>query len=142
MAAFSTSLWESIPQAPPNPIFNLTARYKADSDPRKLNLGVGAYRDADGLPYVFKAVREAEALINDRQSKGEMNHEYLSITGDGDFVECAVHLAYGSDSAVVREKRVGACQAISVSLPFLNLSTICNSGMHDGFCCCSVYVYE
>lgn len=87
MSAFASSTWASIPKAPPNPIFNLTTRYKADADARKLNLGVGAYRDANGLPYVFKAVRDAEALINDLQSKGEMNHEYLSITGDGGFGE-------------------------------------------------------
>ncbi len=131
MSAFASSTWAAIPKAPPNPIFDLTTRYKADRDARKLNLGVGAYRDGDGLPYVFKVVRDAEALINDLQSKGDMNHEYLSITGDGDFVDCAVKLAYGADSAVVRENRVGACQAISVSF-VAEMDPRC---LRQRFCC-------
>lgn len=38
-------------------IAGVTEAFKADKDPRKINLGVGAYRDAEGKPYVLPTVR-------------------------------------------------------------------------------------
>jgi aspartate aminotransferase len=34
--------------------------YKADKDPNKVNLGIGAYRTDDSKPYVLNVVKEAE----------------------------------------------------------------------------------
>ena len=39
-------------------IFQLTAGYKADTYPQKVNLGVGAYRDDDGKPWVLPVVQK------------------------------------------------------------------------------------
>lgn len=40
--------------------------YKADKDPNKVDVCVGAYRDDNGQPYVFKVVKQAQAdIIND-----------------------------------------------------------------------------
>jgi len=39
-------------------IFKLTAAYKADSYPHKINLGVGAYRDDDSKPWVLPVVKK------------------------------------------------------------------------------------
>jgi hypothetical protein len=50
-------------QAPPDAILGISVAFRADTDPRKLNLGVGAYRTEDGKPLVLSAVREAEARI-------------------------------------------------------------------------------
>jgi aspartate/tyrosine/aromatic aminotransferase len=36
----------------------VTEAFKADKDPRKINLGVGAYRDENGKPYVLNAVKK------------------------------------------------------------------------------------
>jgi aspartate/tyrosine/aromatic aminotransferase len=36
----------------------VTEAFKADSDPRKINLGVGAYRDENGKPYVLPSVKK------------------------------------------------------------------------------------
>lgn len=36
----------------------VTEAFKADKDPRKINLGVGAYRDQDGKPYVLGSVKK------------------------------------------------------------------------------------
>lgn len=36
----------------------ITEAFKADKDPRKINLGVGAYRDENGKPYVLNAVKK------------------------------------------------------------------------------------
>jgi len=39
-------------------IFKLTAAYNADLHPKKINLGVGAYRDNDGKPWVLPVVKK------------------------------------------------------------------------------------
>lgn len=41
----------------------MPAGFKADTSPNKLNLGVGAYRDDAGKPYVLNAVRKAEMRL-------------------------------------------------------------------------------
>jgi aspartate aminotransferase, cytoplasmic len=49
-----------IEQVPADPIFKLTADYKADQDPQKINLGVGAYRDDSGKPWVLPVVKKVD----------------------------------------------------------------------------------
>eukprot|EP00158_Paraphelidium_tribonemae_P000225 Partr_v1_DN20052_c0_g2_i1_m21361 putative Aspartate aminotransferase len=102
-------VWGATPTLPPTVIFHLTARYKADTHPRKLNLGVGAYRDETLKPYVFSAVRKAEqAVVN-----AGFDKEYLPITGSPAFTAAAAKLLFGADSAAVAEKRLGTCQTLS-----------------------------
>jgi aspartate aminotransferase len=36
----------------------VTEAFKKDTDPRKMNLGVGAYRDDGGKPYVLTSVKK------------------------------------------------------------------------------------
>lgn len=44
-------------------IFELTAAYKADKFPKKVNLGVGAYRDNDGKPWVLPVVKKVCSFL-------------------------------------------------------------------------------
>jgi len=41
---------------PPDAILGVTEAYKRDTNPKKVNLGVGAYRDDNGKPYVLPSV--------------------------------------------------------------------------------------
>ena len=68
--------------APVDPILGLTTGFKNDKNPKKVNLGVGAYRDNDGKPYVFPVVRKAEAAI---VADKTLNKEYLPIDGLDEF---------------------------------------------------------
>lgn len=45
-------------------IFKLTAAYKADTYPQKINLGVGAYRDDDNQPWVLPVVRKVRTCTS------------------------------------------------------------------------------
>lgn len=45
-------------------IFKLTAAYKEDTYPQKVNLGVGAYRDNDNKPWVLPVVKKVCSLIS------------------------------------------------------------------------------
>ncbi len=47
---------------PPDPILGVTVAFKADTDPNKMNLGVGAYRDDNGKPYVLSCVRKVSLI--------------------------------------------------------------------------------
>jgi aspartate aminotransferase len=58
----SLSTWSAVPAGPPDPILGVTEAFKADKDPRKINLGVGAYRDDQGKPYVLDCVKKARAF--------------------------------------------------------------------------------
>jgi len=46
--------------APPDAILGTALAYKADKDPKKVNLGIGAYRDDNGKPYPFEIVKKVE----------------------------------------------------------------------------------
>ncbi|CAG8540766.1 11269_t:CDS:2 [Acaulospora morrowiae] len=106
--AFITS-WAHIPQGPPDAILGVTEAFKKDSHPKKMNLGVGAYRDDAGKPYVLNAVQKAEKKI----VEDKLNKEYLPITGLPSFTKEAATLAYGADSEPLQEGRIAITQSIS-----------------------------
>lgn len=83
--------WSGVPQGPPDAILGVTQAFGRDPSPRKINLGVGAYRDDDGAPYVLPSVREAEARVTARA----LNMEYLPVAGHAGFLSKAMDLAYG-----------------------------------------------
>jgi hypothetical protein len=58
MSQTQTDVFSHTPLALADAIFALTASYKADPFPQKVNLGVGAYRDNHGSPYVLPVVRK------------------------------------------------------------------------------------
>ena len=105
----AASAWSSVPQGPPDAILGITEAFKKDSNPKKINLGVGAYRDDKGKPYVLPSVREAEQKV----VKQNLDKEYAGITGVPDFTKAAALLAYGPNSAAVNENRVVITQSIS-----------------------------
>lgn len=51
-------IWQAVPLGPPDAILGITEAYKADTNPKKINLGVGAYRDDAGKPLVLSCVRQ------------------------------------------------------------------------------------
>ncbi|KAI0825186.1 pyridoxal phosphate-dependent transferase [Trametes gibbosa] len=105
----SLSAWSAVPAGPPDPILGVTEAFKADKDPRKINLGVGAYRDENGKPYVLNAVKKAEEIL----AQQNPDKEYLPITGLPEFTQAAAKLAYGADSAPLLSNSVAATQSIS-----------------------------
>jgi aspartate aminotransferase len=59
----SLSTWSAVPAGPPDPILGVSEAFKADKDPRKINLGVGAYRDDQGKPYVLGCVKKVRKCL-------------------------------------------------------------------------------
>ena len=57
-----SSWWAHVEMGPPDPILGVTEAFKRDTNSKKMNLGVGAYRDDNGKPYVLSSVRKVSLL--------------------------------------------------------------------------------
>lgn len=75
------STWNTIPLAPPDKILGITEAYNKDTNPNKISLGVGAYRDNSGNPVVFPSVKKAEQKL----LQVEKDKEYTAINGSKNF---------------------------------------------------------
>lgn len=104
---FLMSFLEAITLAPPDAVFGVADAFNKDTHPDKINLGVGAYRDDAGKPWVLPVVREAERRILE---KG-FNKEYLPMAGHAEFRRLAAELLYGEDQALL--SRVACVQTLS-----------------------------
>merc|ERR1711973_785498 len=94
------SKFVNVELAPPVAVFKLTADYKADQNPKKINLGVGAYRTDAGDPWVLPTVRKVEKQLAEDDT---LNHEYLPIKGLPEFCSAACKLALGTNSVALQE---------------------------------------
>jgi len=101
--------WKDVPLGPPDAILGLTVAFNNDKDAKKINLGVGAYRDDDGKPFVLKCVREAEKRIYEKK----MDHEYAGISGVPDFVSASAKLLFGQDCPQLKNDEIVSAQSIS-----------------------------
>ncbi|MFT4294103.1 MAG: amino acid aminotransferase [Micropruina sp.] len=102
------SLFSAVPLAPRDPILGLTEAFVADTNPKKVNLGVGVYQDATGKLPLLECVRRAEQrLAEDPKPRG-----YLPIDGLPGYTKAVRELVFGADSPAVAEGRVVTVQAL------------------------------
>jgi hypothetical protein len=78
MSTAVSSPWADFEMAPPDPIVGLNESFQLDDFPNKVIVGVGAYRDDKGKPYVLPCVREAEKLM---MAQG-LDMEYAGIVSE------------------------------------------------------------
>jgi len=97
-------------QAPPDAILGVTEAFKKSNNPNKINVGVGAYRDEQGKPVILSSVHTAEQRL---LADSSANHEYLPMGGIPEFCGAAAKLAFGSNSAAIKEGRIATIQALS-----------------------------
>ena len=105
-----SKFFTEVKELPPDPLFGLKARYSADTRADKVDLGIGAYRDNNGKPWILPAVEKAERKLI---SSENYNHEYLSISGYEPFLVEAAKVILGADSKVIKESRVVSQQSLS-----------------------------
>nr|AIT70250.1 aspartate aminotransferase [Betaphycus philippinensis] len=106
----TSSIFGTIPEAPPDAILGLNTQYRSDPSPNKVNLGVGAYRTADGQPYVLPVVRRVEQALADDPST---THEYLPQDGLKEFCNLSASLILGAHSPAFADRRSVTVQALS-----------------------------
>ena len=97
---------QEIPLAPPDAILGLTEAFKADLNPRKVNLGVGVYQDDQGRTPVLASVRAAE----ERLLAAQTSKAYLPIGGSPEYAECVQSLLFGDGHDAVTSGRMRTAQ--------------------------------
>ena len=98
--------FDAIGRVPGDPILGLMEAYSADSNPSKFDLGVGVYKDAQGLTPILESVKQAERRLVDQQT----TKTYIGGHGDAGFGRLITALVLGADARQIAEQRAGATQ--------------------------------
>jgi aromatic-amino-acid transaminase len=94
--------------APRDPILGLSEQFAADTNPAKVNLGVGVYFDENGKLPLLACVAEAERLLAQTPSP----RGYLPIDGIAAYDTAVKQLVFGAEAEVVTAGRVATVQAL------------------------------
>ncbi len=102
------SLFSAVEMAPRDPILGLIEQYNADTNPNKVNLGVGVYFDDNGKLPLLQCVQAAEkAMMEKPTARG-----YLPIDGIAAYDAAVKSLVFGAESEPVKSGRVATVQGI------------------------------
>jgi len=102
------SLFTAVEMAPRDPILGLNEQFAADSNPAKVNLGVGVYYDENGKLPLLRCVQAAEkAMMESPKARG-----YLPIDGIAAYDAAVKSLVFGAQSEPVQSGRVATVQAV------------------------------
>ncbi|WP_314385295.1 amino acid aminotransferase [Pseudomonas brenneri] len=96
----------AIGRVPGDPILGLMESYAKDTNPQKFDLGVGVYKDAQGLTPILQAVKRAEQRLVEQQT----TKTYIGGHGDPAFGRLISELVLGAGSALLKAQRAGATQ--------------------------------
>ena len=102
------SLFSAVEMAPRDPILGLNEQFNADTNPAKVNLGVGVYFDDNGKLPLLKCVQMAEKTMMEKPSA----RGYLPIDGIAAYDAAVKSLVFGADSEPVTSGRVATVQGI------------------------------
>jgi len=102
------SLFTAVEMAPRDPILGLNEQFGADTNPAKVNLGVGVYYDDNGKLPLLECVQIAEKqMMESPKPRG-----YLPIDGIAAYDSAVKGLVFGADSEPVTSGRVATVQCI------------------------------
>ena len=99
-------MFESIAAAPADPILGLTAAFRGDPRPAKINLSVGVYQDETGKTPLLACVHEAEQ----RLAASSGSKSYLPISGSAEYCAAVAELVLGTEHEAIAAKRIAAAQ--------------------------------
>ena len=114
-------MFSSLDSLPSDPILGLMAEFRCDPNPDKVDLGVGVYKNEEGLTPIMAAVRAAEKNVFD----GEDTKSYIGPAGMPEFNEAIRKLIFGEPHTVLSSNRVatvltpGGCGALRVGAELL-----------------------
>ena len=106
--ALTASIFSAVEMAPRDPILGITEAFAADTNPKKVNLGVGVYYDENGKLPLLRCVQAAEkAMADDPKARG-----YLPIDGIAAYDAVVKALVFGADSEPVKSGRIATVQGV------------------------------
>ena len=95
-------MFENLKPQPADKILALMQMYRDDPREQKVDLGVGVYKNAEGVTPVMRAVKVAEQRIIDEQA----TKAYTGLAGDPAYADAMIDLILGN--AVERDKIAAA----------------------------------
>ena len=102
------SLFSAVEMAPRDPILGLNEQFNADTNPNKVNLGVGVYFDDNGKLPLLQCVQAFEKTMMDKPTA----RGYLPIDGIAAYDAAVKSLVFGADSEAVKSGRIATVQGI------------------------------
>ena len=99
-------MFEELQMAPADPILGLTEAFNNDSNPNKINLGVGVYKDESGTTPILASVKTAEGEI----LKAETTKSYLPIPGGAEFAAATQQLLFGAGCNIITDSKAATVQ--------------------------------
>lgn len=102
------SLFSNVALAPRDPILGLNEQFAADTNPSKVNLGVGVYFDDNGKLPLLQCVQAAERAMLEKPAP----HGYLPIDGIAAYARAVQALVFGENAPAVQDGRIATVQAI------------------------------
>ena len=99
-------MFDHVNAVPPDPILGIIAAHAADPNPKKIDLGIGVYRDEQGDTPILECVKKAEQILDSTQT----TKSYLGPPGVKGFNSAITELIFGKDSAVLSDDRVRTVQ--------------------------------
>lgn len=117
-------MFESLSPLNADPILGLMIACQSDPNSRKVDLGVGVYRDESGCTPVLPSVKAAEALL----LEGQDSKAYVGPAGRDDFNRLCQQLLLGAGHAVLQDRRgvtvqtPGGCGALRAGAELVRYS--------------------
>jgi aspartate aminotransferase len=114
-------MFQSLNSLPADPILGLMATYRADSNPLKVDLGIGVYKDEKGNTTVMTAVKKAEDFL----LKNQTTKTYIGPTGAADYNSAIAELLLGAPlNTSLGKRRVtvqapGGCGGLRLAAEFI-----------------------
>jgi len=106
------SLLDTLELGAVDPILSLLMKFRTCTDPDKINLTAGTYRDEELKNYVFHSVRKAEEeLLTD----SSLTRDYMPQLGDEQFNQESRKLFFENEHELVKKHRVVSVQSASGS---------------------------
>ncbi|MCC2615771.1 aspartate/tyrosine/aromatic aminotransferase [Aestuariibacter halophilus] len=100
-------MFDVLSPLPADPILGLSAAFKEDPNPNKIDLGVGVYKNEQGQTPIVKAVAEAQKVL----LANETSKTYITPQGVPGFIQGMLELLLGAGHPALIEDRVAAVQA-------------------------------
>lgn len=110
-------MFSTLPLLPADPILGLSIAFQQDTNPAKVDLGVGVYKNDAGQTPIMDAVSAAEGV----RLQQESSKAYTNPAGYPGANEAVAQLIYGADHPAVASGRVrtiqtpGGCGALRVA---------------------------
>ncbi|RBO84899.1 aromatic amino acid transaminase [Marinomonas aquiplantarum] len=115
-------MFKHLQVVPGDPLLALIIAHQKDTNPKKIDLGVGVYKDDNGKTPILNSVKKAEAILLEQ----EESKSYLGIYGAAEFEAIIQDLILGDNNPLITSGRIRSTQtpggtgALKVAADFIS----------------------